>query len=120
MRNDPAPSSERPLLRALSERALAAGTPRAVAAEAVHATSARFPRRTRATVSRGRIEAYFWGVVRRRALQGAAPAVSRRLVIESLQHELREAGHTPEAIRRELTRLYGESACAVISCGQVA
>jgi len=46
--------------------------------------------------------------------------VSRRLVIESLERELREAGHTPEAIRREMTRLYGESACAAISCGQVA
>jgi hypothetical protein len=56
------------------------------------------------------MEAYFWGVVRRRALQGAAPAVSRRLVIASLEFELREAGHTPEAISRELTRLYGPPA----------
>ena len=121
MRNESSPLCERPLLCDLAERALAAGTPRAVADEAVHATSARFPRRSKGDrVSRGRIEAYFWGVVRRRALQGAAPALSRRLVIESLEHELREAGHTPEAIRRELTRLYGDSACAVISCGQVA
>jgi hypothetical protein len=121
MHNSPAPPSEQPLLGALAQRALAAGTPHAVAAEAVRATSSRFPRRCEGDrVSRGRIEAYFWGVVRRRALQGAAPAVSRRLVIESLERELREAGHTPEAIRREMTRLYGESACAAISRGQVA
>jgi len=121
MQNEPAPLSERLLLRALSERALAAGTPRAVAAEAVRATSSRFPRRGEGgRVSRDRVEAYFWGVVRRRALQGAAPAVSRRLVIESLERELQEAGHTPEAIHSEMTRLYGESACAAMSCGQVA
>jgi hypothetical protein len=66
------------------------------------------------------VEAYFWGVVRRRALQGAAPAVTRRLVIDSLERELREAGHTPDAIRSELTRLYGETACSMVSGGRVA
>jgi hypothetical protein len=121
MHNDPTPPSERPFLGALAERALAAGTPRAVAAEAVRATSARFPRRSDSErVSRTRIESYFWGVVRKRALQGAAPAVSRRLVIASLERELLEAGHTPDAIRCELTRLYGDSACAALASGQVA
>jgi hypothetical protein len=121
MQNDPAPLSERPFLGALAERALAAGTPQAVAAEAVRATSARFPRRSDSDrVSRARLESYFWGVVRKRALQGAAPAVSRRLVIASLERELREAGHTPEAIRRELTRLYGESALGASASERVA
>ncbi len=121
MQNDTTQPSERPFLGVLAERALAAGTPQAVAAEAVRATSSRFPRRSdseRAT--RTRIESYFWGVVRRRALQGAAPAVSRRLVIASLERELLEAGHSPEATRRELRRLYGDSACAPLSCEHVA
>ncbi|HEY5548523.1 MAG TPA: hypothetical protein VIL17_02880 [Coriobacteriia bacterium] len=54
-----------------------------------------------------RAEAYFWGVIRHRALQGAAPAVTRLLVIASLERELREAGHTPEAIRCEVARVHG-------------
>jgi hypothetical protein len=121
MHIDPALPTDRPLLGALATSALAAGTPRAVAAEAVRATSARFPRRSgseRAT--RARIESYFWGVIRRRALEGAAPAVSRRLVIASLERELLEAGHTPEAIRCELARLYGDSASVTLVCEQVA
>jgi hypothetical protein len=121
MQHDPVPLSERPLLGTLSQRALAAGTPQAVAVEAVRATEARFPPRSGARrTSRARVEAYFWGVVRRRALQGAAPAVSRRLVIDSLEQELREAGHTPEAIHGELTRLYGASACATAASDRVA
>lgn len=111
MKHDPTQFSERPVLGALARRALDAGTPHAVAAEAVRITEARFPGLAGARKrSRARAEAYFWGVVRRRALQGAAPAVSRRLVIASLERELREAGHTPEAIRREMARLYGEPA----------
>jgi hypothetical protein len=114
MQHDRTPSEDRPVLGRLAERALAAGAPQAVVNEAVTVTAARFPRRSEAgRVPRSRVEAYFWGVVRRRALQGAAPTLSRRLVIASLERELREAGHTPEAIRRELTRLYGESACAM-------
>ena len=121
MEHDPAPLSERHVLCIVAERALAAGIQQAVTAEAVLATETRFPRRSRAgRASRARVEAYFWGVVRRCALQGAAPAVSRRLVIASLERELREAGHTPEAIRRELTRLYGESACASAAGERVA
>ena len=102
MRNDPAVPTERPLLGALVERALAAGTPRAVAAEAVCVTSARFPRRSGAErASRTRVESYFWGVVRNR------------------ERELLEAGHTPEATRDEIVRLYGDSACDLFACGQV-
>ncbi|HEY5517504.1 MAG TPA: hypothetical protein VIL15_04475 [Coriobacteriia bacterium] len=121
MQREPVSFSDHPALERLAGHALAAGTPKAVVGEAVRATAARFPRRAEGgRVPRARIEAYFWGVVRRRALQGAAPAVSRRLVIDSLERELREAGHTPEAIRSELTRLYGESACAMGTGGRVA
>jgi len=121
MQYDRVPVSDRPVLGTLADRALAAGTPQAVAVEAVRATEARFgPRRGGGRPSRARLEAYFWGVVRRRALQGAAPAVSRRLVIASLESELREAGHTPEAITRELTRLYGPSGCSAPASERVA
>lgn len=121
MQHDPVPLTDQPVLGTLAERALAAGTPQAVAVEAVRATEALFgPRRGGRRASRARMEAYFWGVVRRRALQGAAPALSRRLVIASLESELREAGHTPEAISCELTRLYGPSACATPASERVA
>lgn len=121
MQRDPVSFSDRPALERLAGHALAAGAPRAVVSEAVAITAARFPRRAEGgRAPRARVEAYFWGVVRRSALRGAAPAVTRRLVIDSLERELREAGHTPEAIRRELTRLYGEAACSMVSGGRVA
>ena len=103
-----ASAARRPLPESLVSRAVAAGTPEHVAAEAMRITCARIPV---GGTGDGRMstrgESYFWGVIRRRALQGAAPAVSRRLVSASLEHELREAGHPPEAIRRELARQYG-------------
>ncbi len=121
MQHDTIPTTEQPILGTVAERALAAGTPRSVAVEALRATEARFgPRRGGRRASRARMEAYFWGVVRRRALQGAAPAVSRRLVIASLESELREAGHTPEAISRELARLYSSSDSAIPASERVA
>jgi len=121
MHHDPVSFSDRPVLDRLAGQALAAGAPHAVVAQAVNATAARFPRRSEGgRIPGARLEAYFWGVIRRRALQGAAPAVSRRLVLDSLERELREAGHTPEAIQSEMARLYGESACAVTTGGRVA
>jgi hypothetical protein len=121
MRQDPRCFSDRPILESLARAAVAAGTPHTVVVEAVDATARRFLREsTGARVSQARVEAYFWGVVRRRALQGAAPQVSRRLVIASLERELLGAGHTPEAVQRELTRLYGESAGAMSVGGRVA
>lgn len=112
MQHDPTKSSPAPVLGELAQRARAGGAPREVAAEALRVTQARFPRTSGTTrAARARMEAYFWGVVRRRALQGAAPAVSRRLVIASLEVELREAGHSPDAITRELARLYGDAGC---------
>jgi len=105
---------EGPATTSLVARAIAAGAPEFVAAEALRATRTRFPGRAKEGMPlSSRAEAYFWGVIRRRALQGAAPAVSRRIVIASLERELREAGHTPEAIRRELVRLHGADALSI-------
>jgi len=118
MDHEPTICHQRAALSVLSERAIAAGAPSPVASEAARVTSARFPRGTR--VSQTRLEAYFWGVVRRRALQGAAPVVSRRLVIASLQSELLEAGHSPEAVRREVARLYGEASATALTAKSVA
>lgn len=122
MLNDHMPATRRPAPATLVARAVAAGTPRSVAAEAMRTTRSRLPGRGAADAPvTARAEAYFWGVIRRRALQGAAPAVSRRLVIASLELELREAGHTPEAIRRELIRLYGvESSSPIGPVGEPA
>lgn len=108
MQHDHTAMSERPLPASLVTRAVAAGAPQPVAVEAMRITRARFPRRG-AVEGRmsARAEAYFWGVIRHRALQGAAPAVTRLLVIASLERELREAGHTPDAIRCEIARLHG-------------
>jgi hypothetical protein len=95
-------------LAILVARAVAAGAPESVASDAMRATRIRFPRGASGDGrSAARVEAYFWGVIRRRALQGGAPAMTRLLVIASLERELREAGHTPEAIRRELERVHG-------------
>jgi len=108
MQHDHTAISERPVPASLVTRAVAAGAPQPVAVEAMRITRARFPRRG-AVEGRmsARAEAYFWGVIRHRALQGAAPAVTRLLVIASLERELREAGHTPEAIRCEVARVHG-------------
>jgi hypothetical protein len=78
----------------VARAAVSVGTPAAIAEEARLATSARFPAgpgRTRA--ERERAEAYFWGVVRRRALSGQAPAIARLIVEASLASEMAVAGH---------------------------
>ena len=113
MQHDHMVVSGRPLPASLVSRAIAAGAPEPVAAEAMRTTRARFPRRGEGEgPMSARAEAYFWGVIRRRALQGAAPAVTRLLVIASLERELREAGHTPDAIRSEVARVHGAQGCA--------
>ncbi len=86
------------VIEGLVRAAVRGGAPAAVAEKARAATAARFPRGARRTVERGRVEAYFWGVVRRRALAGEAPAIARLIVAASLAAELREAGHCSEAI----------------------
>jgi hypothetical protein len=92
------------LLDGLVRSAVAAGAPAPVAEEARRITAARFPRIAgRATAHPARAEAYFWGIVRRRALTGGAPVIARLIVASSLASELRAAGHAPEAIARALT-----------------
>jgi hypothetical protein len=77
---------------ALVRTAVAAGTPAEVADEARRATAARFPRGMQGARAE-RAEAYFWGVVRRRALSGHAPAIARLIVEASLAIEMQAAGH---------------------------
>jgi hypothetical protein len=86
--------------------ALNAGTPAVVAEEARRVTARRFPGAVRGASSRS--EAYFWGIVRRRALNGDAPRLARSLVVASLIADLAEAGHAPDAVQREVARVYGE------------
>ena len=91
-------------LDTLVASALAAGTPEVVAQDARSITARRFSAAVERTrVDAARMEAYFWGVVRRRALSGQAPAIARIMIAASLASELREAGHTPEAVARALT-----------------
>ena len=91
------------VIEGLVRAALRGGAPAIVAEKARAATTARFPRGALRTVERSRIEAYFWGVVRRRALAGEAPAIARIIVASSLAAELREAGHCAEEIALALT-----------------
>jgi hypothetical protein len=91
-------------LQRLVARATSAGAPPRVAEEARQVTAARFlaesaPRQ----VALPRVESYFWGVVRRRALAGGAPAIARLIVAASLAAELGEAGHSPESVARLAT-----------------
>lgn len=90
------------ILDTLVTSAVRAGTPMIVADEARRATLA-ILRSSRPTASeRERAEAYFWGVVRRRALAGRAPAIARLIVAASLASELTEAGHSAEAVARAI------------------
>lgn len=86
------------LIEGLVRSALRAGTPAPVVEQARTATAARFAGGLRQISERTRAEAYFWGVVRRRALAGEAPAIARLIIAASLADELRAAGHAPEAI----------------------
>lgn len=91
-------AAERALQR-LVTHATSAGTPAGVAEEARKATAARFlADRGAASVAVPRLESYFWGVIRRRALAGGAPAIARLIVAASLAAELREAGHPAEVV----------------------
>lgn len=109
------PTSGRTDPSSMVARAAGAGTPESLAVEAMRITRSRFPGSGGVDdpVS-ARAEAYFWGIIRRRALQGQAPEISRLLVISSLECELRDAGHSPEAIQREVARLYGAEGSALI------
>ena len=93
------------LLEALTEDATGRGAPAPVADEARRAAAERF--RGAARPSRPRVEAYFWGVIRRRALRGGAPAMRQRLLLTSFVEELTAAGHAPSRVYEELQRVYG-------------
>lgn len=93
------------LLEALAEDATGKGAPAPVAEEARRAAAARF--RGPVRPSRSRVEAYYWGVIRRRALRGGAPAMRQRLLLTSFVEELTSAGHTPSRVYEELRRVYG-------------
>jgi hypothetical protein len=94
-----------PLLEALTGDATRKGAPAPVAEEARRAAAARF--RGPARPTRSRVEAYYWGVIRRRALSGGAPAMRQRLLLTSFVEELTAAGHTPSRAYDELRRVYG-------------
>jgi hypothetical protein len=99
------------------------GIPERVASEAAEATL-RWLRGTatvRVTAGRRRVEAYFWAVVRRRALAGAPGLASyrSRCVADTLAADMLAAGHAPARVLDELTRVVGAS-CAVESLAEVA
>jgi hypothetical protein len=91
--------------------AVRAGAPIPVAEDARRATMRRFDGSVGVT---SRVEAYYWGVVRRRALRGAAPRLTRSLLAASLAAELTEAGHSPSSVRCEVVRAYGEQCVEAI------
>ena len=85
----------------LVAHATSAGAPERVADEARRATAARFTVEGRSQrLVEPRMESYFWGVVRRSALAGKAPAIARLMVASSLAAELREAGHPADGVAR--------------------
>jgi hypothetical protein len=90
----------------LASRAVRMGVPPLVVKEAVTAARAKFSAGS-ARRAKVREEAYFWGVVRRCALRGAAPRVGETLVLASLAQELRNAGYGPEEVYSEVCRVYG-------------
>jgi hypothetical protein len=96
-------------LTMLEAAAIRAGVPAATADEARRATAARFRVPGIEAALSGRVESYFWGVIRRRALTGGAPALRASMLALSLATELAAAGHGADAVRREVARCYGES-----------
>ena len=94
------------LLGLVAARAGGAGVPDRVVEEALRATEAKF-RRGAGRRAQWRVETYFWGVVRRRALDGGAPRLGDTMVLASLAEELRGAGHGSSEIHAELSRVYG-------------
>jgi hypothetical protein len=86
--------------------AVGAGAPSEVAEEARAVTLRRFGHEA---TSRERAEAYFWGVVRRRALGGSAPRLVASLLAASMADDLIEAGHRPDVVSQRVALAYGES-----------
>ena len=96
-----------PFVRSLTRQAtLNRGVPAEVADVAKRAAISRFGELGQArldTATRRRIAAYFWGVVRRRAIR-TSPTYATRMVRAALVADLAEAGWTAAAIRAELER----------------
>jgi hypothetical protein len=95
----------RVLLEALSAGSADRGVPPDVVDEARHACARRFGDAASARVLR--VEAYWWGVVRRHVLRGGVPALRDRLLVASFAEELTAAGHSPADVYEEITRVYG-------------
>ena len=93
------------LMRTLAADATASGVPGPVADEARQAVARRF--RDAQRLSAPRAEAYFWGVIRRRALSGGVPVMRQQLLLTSFVEELTAAGHAPSRVYEELRRVYG-------------
>ena len=96
-----------PLLDSLaSEALLREDVPRGVADVARRAAGARFAHLASSVLDRQseqRVAAYFWGVVRRRAVRHA-PGYAQRIVRASLAADLRQAGWDADSIQCELER----------------
>jgi hypothetical protein len=100
------------LVDALAHRACREeGIPSAIAVEAAAATLRRMAGAVDPFTAsgRGRVAAYFWAVVRRRALSGRAGTARyrARCLAATLAAELVGAGHDPGRVRDEVTRAYG-------------
>jgi hypothetical protein len=96
-----------PLVQALGREAeVSRGVPRETVSAAKRAVAVRFADLTAAHldgVARQRIAAYFWGVIRRRALR-QAPSYARRIVRATLAADLADAGWDSSSIDVELAR----------------
>ena len=87
------------------------GVPQSTARHAAEVT-ARWARRealTERDADRRRVDAYFWGVVRRRALAGEPGHASyrSRCVADTLAADMLAAGHDPERVVAELSGVVG-------------
>lgn len=92
-----------------------AGAPSALAEDARRVTAARFRIAGSAAGVSERARAYFWGIIRRRALRGTAPAFTDSMLALSLATELVAAGHAPDVVREEVARVYGEARAAAVA-----
>ncbi len=96
-----------PFVRSLAREAtLKRGVPAEVADVATRVALSRFGELSNAQLdiaTRRRVAAYFWGVVRRRAIR-SAPGYAARVVRAALAADLAEAGWDAAAIYAELER----------------
>lgn len=88
-----------------------AGIPVSAARQAAGATLRWLDREAPADTEHGRrrVSAYFWGVVRRRALAGGRGLTAHRVrcVADALAADMLAAGHDPSAVAAELAPVVG-------------